>query len=70
MMNARTRRELMDELVAEYDVMLVQALMSTISETTGISCTEAADMVIRAWQRSKDRMVRSDCYDAAVAMVC
>lgn len=67
MMNARTRRELMDEMVHEYDMPLIKALMNTISERTGTSCTEAADIIINAWQRSKEEEVDSECFDSAAA---
>jgi hypothetical protein len=67
MMNARIRRELMDQMVHEYDMPLVKALMTTISERTGISCSEAADVVIAAWQRSKEHHVDSDCFDHVTA---
>jgi hypothetical protein len=63
MMNARTRRELMDEMFQEYDMQLVKSLMATISEQTGKSCSEAADIVISAWRRSKDPSVESNCLD-------
>lgn len=63
MMNARTRRELVTEMVEEYDMSLVKALMSTISERTGLSCSEAADVVVTAWQRSKMVGVDHECYE-------
>lgn len=68
MMNARARRELMDEMVHEYDIQLVKALMTTISERTGISCSEAADIVIAAWQYSKEQKVDSECFDHVQAI--
>jgi len=68
MMNARTRRTLMDEMVQEYDLTLVKALISTISEKTGVSCSQAADIVLTAWQHSKEETVNSDCYESAVAL--
>ena len=69
MMHAKTRRELMDQVVHEYDSTMVKALMKTISEETGISCTEAADIVVNAWQLSKPPHVDAECYESGVAVV-
>jgi hypothetical protein len=68
MMNARARRQLMDEMVHEYDMTFVKALMSTISERTGVSCSESADIVIAAWKQSKEQNVNSECFDHVVAV--
>jgi hypothetical protein len=65
MMNARARRDLIDEMVNEYDINMVKALMSTISDHTGKSCPECADIVLEAWSRSKHPEVDSECYDTA-----
>lgn len=67
MMNARMRRELVTEMVQEYDLSLVKALLSTISEKTGTSCSEAAEIVVSAWQRSKEPDVQAECYDYDIA---
>ncbi len=68
MMHAKTRRELMDQVVHDYDSTMVKALMKTISEETGISCTEAADIVLHAWQLSKTPHVDTECYESGVAV--
>lgn len=64
-MNARTRRELMDEMTQEYNMPMIKSLMSTISEQTGTSCSQAADIVLTAWQRSKVDGADHECHDEA-----
>jgi hypothetical protein len=54
MMHARTRRELMDEMMSEYDQALVHSLVDVIAEGTNKSCIETVEMVLEAWQRSKN----------------
>lgn len=69
-MNARVRRELIEEMVQEYDMPLVKSLMTTISQETGKSCSEAADIIITAWQRSKSSdMSSEDCYEHVASAV-
>jgi hypothetical protein len=68
MMNARARRELMEEMAQEYDMPLIKSLMNTISEQTGITCSQSADIVVTAWQRSKENQVDSECFEQAAAL--
>lgn len=55
MMHARTRRGLVDQMVHEYSEELVRSLIETIVTNTGKSYIEAADIVLMAWQRSKQQ---------------
>lgn len=60
---------MMDEMEQEYDLTMVKALISTISEETGVSCSQAADIVLTAWQHSKEETTDdSGCYESAVAL--
>lgn len=64
MMNARKRREMMETMTQEYGLNMVKALMNTIAHETGSSCTQAADIVITAWNLShQDGIKIDDCYD-------
>jgi N-methylhydantoinase B/oxoprolinase/acetone carboxylase alpha subunit len=57
MIHARTRRELLDEMIHEYDEPLVMSLVNTIVEQADKSCSEAVEMVIDAWQHSKGHSI-------------
>jgi hypothetical protein len=53
-MHARVRRQLIDEMMGEHGEPLVHSLVDAIMENTDKSITEAADIVLTGWQRSKD----------------
>jgi cellobiose-specific phosphotransferase system component IIB len=54
MMNARTRREMVQQMANEHTQELVQAVIEAIVEFTGTSYIEATEIVLVAWQRSKN----------------
>jgi hypothetical protein len=54
MMNARTRREMVEQMANEHTEELVQAVIEAIVEFTGTSYIEATEIVLIAWQRSKN----------------
>jgi predicted homoserine dehydrogenase-like protein len=53
MMNARTRREMVEQMAQQHTTELVHALIEAIVEATGAPYIEATDIVLTAWQRSK-----------------
>jgi hypothetical protein len=57
MIHARTRRELMDEMIQEYDEPLVTSLVEAIVARTEKSCSEAVEIVLDAWQHSKGHSI-------------
>ncbi len=59
MMHGRTRRQMIDQMIYEYNEPLVWSLVEKIAENTNKSFIEAADIVIDAWKSSKDIKVQS-----------
>lgn len=53
MMHARTRRELVNEMMTEYDEELVHSLVDAIVAHTNKSCGESVEIVLEAWQHAK-----------------
>jgi cellobiose-specific phosphotransferase system component IIB len=54
MMNARTRREMVEQMANEHTEELVQSVIEAIVEFTGTAYIEATEIVLIAWQRSKN----------------
>ncbi len=57
MIHARTRRELMDEMIREYNEPLVKSLVDSIVENTDKTCAEAVEIVLDAWQHTKGHSI-------------
>jgi len=47
------RRHRLEEMVAQFDMDTVKAMVRSISDHTGMPCDRIADMMIEAWQRRK-----------------
>lgn len=54
MMNARTRREMVKQMANEHTEELVQSVIEAIVEFTDTSYIDATEIVLTAWQRSKN----------------
>jgi cellobiose-specific phosphotransferase system component IIB len=65
MMNARTRREMVEQMANEHTEELVQAVIEAIVEFTGTSYIEATEIVLIAWQRSKNAASNVQVVDVA-----
>lgn len=54
-MSPRTRQQMIAEMAADFHFDTARAIVRAFSDHTGMSCEQAADIMIDAWKGSKER---------------
>ncbi len=55
-MKTGTRQRLMEQMVAEFSLDTARAIVRAIADDTGMTCEQAADIILDAWKRSKENI--------------
>lgn len=52
-----SRRQLLEKMVGEFTLDTAKSIVKTLSADTGMTCEQASDLLIDAWQIGKQRPV-------------